>query len=338
MLKTIDINDWLQTQKHFPLLDARSEGEYAYGHIPSAISFPLLNNEERKLVGTCYKQKGSDQAVLLGYKLVGPKFEGYLKTALKRFPKGPIAVHCWRGGLRSRIMGNLLDSAGYEVFQVKGGYKSYRDLVLKYLENDFSFKVFTGFTGAGKTLLLEQMAQKGFQVLNLEGIANHRGSAFGNLGLPAQPSQEQFDNNLYETLKNFTQTSPIYTEDESRKIGKLVLPLKIFEGIRSSPLTFLDYSFEFRLNHILETYGRFDPNELLPPTENLKKRMGDKDNREAIQCLNEGNITEWACIVLKHYDKQYSYSMSLKNLERITYTKASFEEILENLEKNKPLQ
>lgn len=331
MLKTITLNEWINSPNPMPLLDARSEGEYLQGHIKGAISFPILNNEERKLVGTCYKQKGSDQAVLLGYKLVGPKFEGILKEALKRFPRGPIAVHCWRGGLRSRIMGNLLDSAGYDVFQIKGGYKTYREKVLQYLENDFEFRVFTGYTGSGKTILLEKLELEGFQVLNLECIANHRGSAFGNLGLPEQPTQEQFENSLFETLNRFDPNKPIYTEDESRKIGRVVLPLKVYEAVRNAPLTFLDYSFEKRLHHILEIYGRFNPKELIPPTEKLRKRMGDKENREAIAHLEQGEIESWASLVLRHYDKQYTYSMSLKDKSKITYTNEAIELLIQNL-------
>ena len=331
MLKTITLSEWINMPNPMPLLDARSEGEYEQGHIKGAISFPVLNNEERKLVGTCYKQKGSDQAVLLGYKLVGPKFEAYLKEAFKRFPKGAIAVHCWRGGLRSRIMGNLLDSAGYEVYQIKGGYKTYRELVLQYLERDFEFKVFTGYTGSGKTVLLEKMETEGFQVLNLERLANHRGSAFGNLGLPEQPTQEQFENSLYEVLWRFDPKRPIYTEDESRKIGRVVLPLKIYEAVRNAPLTFLDYAFENRLNHILETYGRFEPKELIPPTEKLKKRMGDKENRAALVSLEAGDIATWAAMVLKHYDKQYTYSMTLKDKSKISYTKEEFDVLIQNL-------
>ncbi len=312
MLKTIEINNWLKDYKHLPLLDARSEGEFDWGHIPGAISFPILNNEERKLVGTCYKKEGHDPAVLLGYKLTGPKFHLYIQRAWKEIPKGPIVVQCWRGGLRSRILGELLSTAGYQVFQLKGGYKAYRNAVLDYLNQSFNFKVLTGFTGSGKSELLEQMEQEGKQVLHLERIANHRGSAFGALGLGEQPNQELFENHLFETLFRFDHKEPIWTEDESRKIGKLVLPLGLFESIRAGDFTFMNVPFEERVKNIIRIYGQFNSDLLIAATLKLKKRMGDLENKRAIEFLVQTDIENWAIAMLLHYDKQYKYSLSLR--------------------------
>jgi tRNA 2-selenouridine synthase len=312
MLKTIEINNWLKDYKHLPLLDARSEGEFDWGHIPGAISFPILNNEERKLVGTCYKKEGHDPAVLLGYKLTGPKFHLYIQRAWKEIPKGPIVVQCWRGGLRSRILGELLSTAGYQVFQLKGGYKAYRNAVLDYLNQSFNFKVLTGYTGSGKSELLEQMEQEGKQVLHLERIANHRGSAFGALGLGEQPNQELFENHLFETLFRFDPKEPIWTEDESRKIGKLVLPLGLFESIRAGDFTFMNVPFENRVKNIIRIYGQFNSDLLIAATLKLKKRMGDLENNRAIEFLVQTDIENWAIAMLLHYDKQYKYSLSLR--------------------------
>jgi tRNA 2-selenouridine synthase len=312
MLKSIDINTWLKDHKQLPLLDARSEGEYDWGHIPGAISFPILNNEERKLVGTCYKKEGHDAAVLLGYKLTGHKFHLYIQRAWKEIPKGPIVVQCWRGGLRSRILGELLATAGYQVFQLKGGYKSYRNAVLDYLNQSFQFKVLTGFTGSGKSERLEEMEKEGKQVLHLERLANHRGSAFGALGLGEQPSQELFENHLFETLFRFDPKEPIWTEDESRKIGKLVLPLGLFESIRQGEFTFMNVPFEERVRNIMRIYGQFDPELLIAATLKLRKRMGDLENKRAVDFLVQTETENWAIALLMHYDKQYKYSLSLR--------------------------
>lgn len=312
MLKSIDINTWLKDHKQLPLLDARSEGEYDWGHIPGAISFPILNNEERKLVGTCYKKEGHDAAVLLGYKLTGHKFHLYIQRAWKEIPKGPIVVQCWRGGLRSRILGELLATAGYQVFQLKGGYKSYRNVVLDYLNQSFQFKVLTGFTGSGKSERLEEMEKEGKQVLHLERLANHRGSAFGALGLGEQPSQELFENHLFETLFRFDPKEPIWTEDESRKIGKLVLPLGLFESIRQGEFTFMNVPFEERVQNIMRIYGQFDPELLIAATLKLRKRMGDLENKRAVDFLVQTETENWAIALLMHYDKQYKYSLSLR--------------------------
>ncbi len=312
MLKSIEFNDWLIAKKHLPLLDARSEGEYDWGHIPNAISFPVLNNEERKLVGTSYKKEGHEAAVLLGYKLVGPKFHDYIKKAWQQIPKGEIVVHCWRGGLRSRIMGDLLSTAGYQVYQLKGGYKVYRNYVLNSFETPFKFKVLTGFTGSGKSENLEKMEKEGLQVLHLERLANHKGSAFGSLGLGEQPGQEMFENNLCETLSGFNPNTEIWTEDESRKIGKLVQPLPLFESIRNGEFTFLTTPFEDRVKNIMHNYGCFEPEKLIEITLKLKKRMGDLENRNAIEFLVQNEIENWAIAMLNHYDKQYRYSLSLR--------------------------
>ncbi|MBP7511893.1 MAG: tRNA 2-selenouridine(34) synthase MnmH [Bacteroidia bacterium] len=307
MLKLIAISDFLSIQTPVLLLDARSEGEYIQGHIPGATSFPILNNEERKLVGTCYKQQGHKPAVIMGYKLVGPKFTDYLKYAYKHFDGQEIYIHCWRGGLRSQIMANLLSSAGFHVNLIKGGYKTYRNEVLTFLEQDFKFEVLGGLTGSGKSEILEELSLKGAQVLDIENLANHKGSAFGALGLQEQPSQEQFENNVYQVLKKFGLNQPIWVEDESRLIGRLQIPTSIYKGIRNGFVHFLDYSFETRLAHIIEEYGVFPPAQLAEITAKLRKRMGDLNNRKAIDNINNGEVVAWAEEVLKYYDKQYLF-------------------------------
>jgi tRNA 2-selenouridine synthase len=176
----------------------RSNKNYLDGHIPGAISFPLLKNEERAQVGTCYKNKGNFEAVILGYELVGPRFPEIIRAAKSKFEEKPLFVHCWRGGLRSRIMTNLLASAGFQVYLLKSGYKNYRNFVLNTFSKPYNFQVLSGYTGSGKTEILEFLKQNGKNVVDLEALANHRGSAFGGLGFSAQPTQEQFENNLAE--------------------------------------------------------------------------------------------------------------------------------------------
>jgi tRNA 2-selenouridine synthase len=209
-------------------------------------------------------------------------------------------------------MGELLATAGYQVVQLKGGYKAYRNYVLEFLQQPFKFNVLTGFTGSGKSIMLEKMEQEGKQVLHLERLANHRGSAFGSLGLGEQPSQELFENRLFEVLYNLDHNEEIWTEDESRKIGKLVLPLGLFESIRSGNFTFLDIPFEERVKNILQVYGGFEPTLLMEATLKLRKRMGDLENKRAIDFLVQTEIENWAIILLQHYDKQYKYSLSLR--------------------------
>ena len=313
MLKISTIEEYLNMPKKPLLLDVRSEGEFNQGHIPGAISFPILNNEERKLVGTCYKQKGHNSAVLLGYELVGPKFTSYLAYAYSHFEDKELFIHCWRGGLRSRIMANLLSSAGFDVTIIAGGYKTFRNTALDFLHANFNLNVLGGLTGSGKTEVLGELAKAGFQVIDIEQLASHKGSAFGALGLPEQPTQEQFENNIFMHCLNFNWEMPVWVEDESRLIGRLQVPPGIYAGIRSGFVYFLDYSFEKRLDHIIQEYGVFETKTLIETTFKLKKRMGDLTNRLAIESLESGDIKTWATLVLKHYDKQYLFGFGKRS-------------------------
>ncbi|MCG9880782.1 MAG: tRNA 2-selenouridine(34) synthase MnmH [Bacteroidia bacterium] len=313
MYKIVSIDTYLKYPNASILLDVRSEGEFEQGHILDAISFPILNDEERKLVGTCYKQKGHKKAVILGYELVGPKFKQYIEYAYKNFGDQPIYVHCWRGGLRSKIMSSLLSSAGFEVYQISGGYKEYRKLVLSFLESDFHFSVLGGLTGCGKTEILEELGNRGAQTIDIERLANHKGSAFGGIGMPSQPTQEQFENNRYHHSSKLNLEKNIWIEDESRINGKLQIPDAIYRGIRSGFVYFLDYDFEYRLQHIVEEYGVFDKTILIENTTKLRKRMGDMLNRNAIEALQTGDVKTWAGLVLSHYDKQYYFGFGKRD-------------------------
>lgn len=331
MLKQISIVDFLNRPKNTIMLDSRSEGEFLQGHIPGAISFPVLNNEQRKQVGTCYKQKGHQAAVVLGYELVGPHFKRFVEEAYQNFPVGPIYIHCWRGGLRSQIMGSLLSSAGYQVYLLKGGYKVYRNAVLETLSGKFEFNVLGGYTGCNKTVILNELSCLGCQVLDLEALANHRGSAFGNIGLPAQISQEQYENDIYTKLVTFDFSNPVWVEDESRLIGKFQIPTKIHDAIRSSKVYFLNYSFETRCKNILELYGKFPKEDLIASTLKIKKRLGDLKTREALAFLEMGNPDEWIKIVLAYYDKLYQFGLEKREPGTIVKIELTGDELLNYL-------
>lgn len=179
-----------------PVIDVRSPAEFAHAHFPNAQNLPLLNNEERAIVGTTYKHEGNQTAVLKGYELVGHKFSDYIKLAIKIAPNKKVNIYCWRGGLRSNIMAFVLHTAGFEVNLLQGGYKKYRNWVLETLEQPKQIKIVGGKTGSGKTYVLHQLKMLNQQIIDLEGLAHHKGSAFGSLGQAPQPSIEMFENNL----------------------------------------------------------------------------------------------------------------------------------------------
>jgi len=201
MSQRISIEDFLPRRHEVLLLDVRTPGEYAQGHIPGAVSFPLFTNEERAEVGTLYKQESPQVAMERGLELVGPKMAGFVRRARELAGGRDVIVHCWRGGKRSGSMGWLLSTAGMRVQTLEGGYKAWRRYILERLENPpWRFIILSGKTGSGKTDILQELKSLGAQVVDLEALACHRGSAFGALGQPEQPSAEHFANRLFDAL------------------------------------------------------------------------------------------------------------------------------------------
>jgi len=332
-INKLKIESFLTESSGLPLLDVRSPSEFLAGHIPTAINFPILNDENRKLVGICYKTKGHDEAVLLGYKLAGPHFNEIIKEAFILFPEKKVSLHCFRGGLRSKIMSYLLETAGFTINLLDGGYKSYRKFVLDILDKDLNIKVLGGYTGSGKTEILQNLGAHNSQIIDLEKLANHKGSAFGSLGLGSQPTQEQFENNLAAQILQLDNSKTIWVEDESRMIGCLVLPTKIYDKIRSSPLVFLDYTSVERSQKIITEYGCFPKDLLIESTKKIRKRLGDETLRLAIDFLAVDDYNNWVSIILNYYDKTYLFGLekrtsatiektNLRDLELLSFLKS----------------
>ena len=233
-----------------------------------------------------------------------------------------VYIHCWRGGMRSAAVAWLLDLYGFEVILLKGGYKAFRNWVLEQFEKEYAFKIIGGYTGSGKTLMLRELQNKGNNVIDLEGLANHKGSAFGGIGEKEQPSQEMFENLLALQLqanttgdKNF---SAIWLEDESQRIGRVIMPNTFWEMMRESPVYFLDIPFNERLSFLVNTYGNFDRGKLEEAIERIKKRLGGLETKNAIGFLMEDNIPECFRILLHYYDKLYSKGLlNRKNYESL---------------------
>jgi len=337
-MRRVQIEEFLLESKNALLLDVRSPGEYNHVHIPGAISLPLFTDEERKVVGTAYKQKSREDAIKIGLEYFGPNMRGMVEeverliadrwklaenTDNEQRTTASIMLYCWRGGMRSGAVAWLLNLYGFNVTVLAGGYKAFRNYVLKSFELPYSFKILGGYTGSGKTEVLQQLKQNGEKVVDLENLACHKGSAFGNINMPPQPTQEMFENLLsYELEKvsgnwqmagssetSFTiHHSPftIWLEDESQRIGSVNIPKAIWETMRSSPLCFLEIPFEERLNHIEEEYSRCDKESLLNAIDRIKKRLGGLETKNSIQYLEEGNTRECFRILLHYYDKLYS--------------------------------
>ncbi len=307
-------------QKEGPLLlDVRSESEFAQGHIPGAVNLPLLNDEHRAIVGTTYKQKGRESAVLSGFELVGNKFADFIRTTLVLAKNKQVMLYCWRGGMRSNIMAWILNAAGFKVTLLKGGYKTFRRWVLEQLTMQKKLVIIGGRTGSGKTDVLKSLKEIGEQVIDLEALAHHKGSAFGSLGEKPQPRNEHFENLLSIEWEQMDGERILWLENESITIGSVKLPDKIFEMMRTAPVIELKVGMESRVERILSEYGKFPAEALIENTLKLKKRLGDLRTRQAVEALHNNNKVAWLEEVLLYYDRAYDYGMSKRKPEN-TFT------------------
>jgi tRNA 2-selenouridine synthase len=344
-IQKVTIEEFLQLAKLHPVLDVRSPGEYSHAHMPNAVSLPLFTDEERKVVGTAYKQQSKQTAIKIGLDYYGLKMramveevERMLDVRSKLYPPNSeyhtaniALVHCWRGGMRSAGVAWLLDLYGFKVYTLIGGYKTYRKWVLAQFEKEYQFKIIGGYTGSGKTLVLKELAKQPKNIIDLEALANHKGSAFGALGEAPQPKQEMFENLLAERLASFSWSlvdkaalstinnqlpTCIWLEDESQRIGNLQIPMPLWYSMRKSTVYFLDIPFEERLNYITQGYGKFEKEQLVNAVIRIQKRLGGLETKNAINHLLENNHKECFRILLTYYDKLYN--KGLQNRENLS--------------------
>ena len=319
----INVEEFLQLSATHPVLDVRSPGEYLHAHIPGAYSLPLFTDEERKIVGTVYTQENKEKAIKLGLQYFGGKMVTLVeevekivlqyKTPAKEFSdisnadtSKIVFIHCWRGGMRSAGVAWLLDLYGFKVVTLIGGYKAYRNWVLKQFEPNYNIRVVSGYTGSGKTKLLLALKQQGKSIIDLEALASHKGSAFGDLGMLPQPSQEMFENELSQKLHEINKNDDlVFMEDESQRIGLVNIPTVFFKQMETCPILFFDIPFEERLNNIVEEYGVHKTADLVNAIMRIKKKLGATETKNAITHLIENNTKECFRGLLTYYDKWY---------------------------------
>lgn len=312
----VEIDKFMELSESIPVLDVRSPQEYYHAHFPRAFSLPIFNDEERKIIGTAYKQVNRKTAVNHGLDFFSKRMLTVQKELDQRLgehqPHNKYLVHCWRGGMRSGAMAWLLSLYGNTVYVLAGGYKSYRSWVLEQFRFPYNLKVLGGYTGSGKTEYLKELRLRGECSIDLEGLANHKGSAFGGLGEEKQPSQEMFENMLAMALYRCRKELPqkeIWLEDESRHIGSINIPQDLWQNMRCSELYFLDIPFEERLKYLVDEYGRFDKKLLEEDILKIQKRLGGAATKEALYLLSQGELMECFEILLKYYDKYYAHSL-----------------------------
>ncbi len=316
-MKEIQPGEFLELAAVQPVVDVRSPSEYALGHIPGAINMPLFNDEERARVGTIYKQTGRSEAFDMGLDIVGPKMSGFVQVARELAPEKRILVHCWRGGMRSASMSWLLETAGFRVNVLKGGYKNYRSHIRENLVTGKKFIILGGLTGSGKTIWLHQLADSGEAVVDLEKLANHRGSVFGGIGLGIQPTNEQFENDLFLSLQEFNPDQVIWLEDESRQIGRIFMPEPFYLAMKSSPLLRIKIALELRIKIILDEYASLDKEKLAASINQISKRLGGLVTNQCLEMLEKGDFDGVVRQLLPYYDKTYTHSTQVREKQQI---------------------
>ena len=304
------------------LIDARSPAEYSDATIPGAVNVPLFDDAERARVGTLYKEQGQAAARLLGVDLVAPRIPRMMRAVIEArgASREPVVVFCWRGGMRSRALVSFLNLAGVPALQLRGGHKAFRAAVLDFFERgDWGrLLVLRGLTGVGKTRWLKRLGEEGYPVLDLEGLANHRGSAFGALGLPAQPGQKMFEALLWDRLHRINPGSYVVTEGESRHIGRCILPLRVYQALQEETSLWLNASLDYRVNCILDDYPAVSKHRpaFAASIQGLKPRLGGEAVARLLDLLEGG---KWEDLVRElmvlYYDPLYRHSLPERRVE-----------------------
>jgi tRNA 2-selenouridine synthase len=306
----IDIKEFLLLRNQLPVVDVRSEAEYNGGHVRSAMNIPLLNNSERVAVGTDFKHKGQQEAIKTGFRLVGPRLVNMLEEAEQVGKE--LLVYCWRGGMRSSNFCQFAEMARIKTHPLEGGYKSYRQLALAAFKKPFQLIVIGGCTGSGKSEILRALAKRGEQIIDLEKLANHKGSAFGGLMMPPQPTTEQFQNDLFEEVLTLDQDKRVWIEDESLAVGKIFLPDALWTQMNSSPLVEIEVQKGIRINRLVEEYGSADKGEFLQAMTKITKKLGGQHFNAAKEKLLQGDMGSTIDILLAYYDKAYDNGLKEK--------------------------
>jgi len=306
MISEITIEEYFSQHYNIPVIDVRSPIEFQKGHISHAHNVPIFSDEERAHIGTVYAKQSQEKALILGYEYIQPKLESFIFETEKIAPQKEVAVHCWRGGMRSHAFAEHLSSHGFtKVHLLIGGYKAYRNYVLQSFSKEAKLLILGGFTGSGKTEILNFLCEDGLQIIDLEALANHKGSAFGGIGKLNQPTSEQFENNLFYEWNKIDFSEKIFLEDESFSIGSVNLPIALYKNMCDAPLLFIDIPKEERAKFLVSEYANIDKQALADALKRISKRLGDQNTRTALEFLENENYFKVAMITLKYYDKAY---------------------------------
>lgn len=307
-MKRVPVDTFISLNKSIPIIDVRSPVEYHKGHINGAFNIPIFSNEERHEIGIIYKNLGRETAIEKGLGIVGPKMQRLAENAKKLSSEKLRKVYCWRGGMRSEKMAWLFEMLDMECDVLEGGYKAYRNLQINDFKSIKKLNILHGSTGCGKTDILYELEKAGEQIIDLEGLANHRGSAFGHIGLPAQPTSQQFQNDIHHQLTKLDPGKPVWVEGESLKIGSVCLPDEFWCRMKAAHVIEIKIDRELRLKRLVVEYGSFPKTELAQSIINLANKISAEKIKSALHCLETEDFAGTADFLLDYYDRTYEYT------------------------------
>ena len=299
-----------------PIIDVRSPSEFYQGHWPGAVNIPLFSDSERETIGKSYKKESRLKAILQGLKVTIPNAKNLLEiilkiTTRKEGKNKSLRIYCWRGGMRSSSFAWLARTIGIRTYLLKGGYKNYRKWVLNQFEADLPIRLLGGKTGTRKTDLLNYINEENIHVIDLEGIANHRGSSFGSLGMKEQPSTQQFENILAESLDSFQKNSAIeiWLEAESSNLGKCRIPNSLYTKMKKAPILEIIKDKNERVKNLVNVYSQNSQTELKDAVNRISKRLGPQRTKEALTAIKRKEWSKACESMLDYYDKCYEYEL-----------------------------
>lgn len=328
-MNEIEISDFIN-DKFDAIIDARSPREFAYSKVPNALNLYALNDDEFEEIGTIYKQKSKQSAKILGASYICNNMSKHILEFCKTYKIGSkIAIYCAKGGLRSLSVGIILSNIGYRVYRIRGGYKSYRNYILNFFEKDTKFKliILHANTGSSKTKILSSLSP----IINLEALANHYGSVFGSIK-GKQPSQKAFENELFDVIFKLKDEKFIFIEGESRKIGDLTIPKKLYEKMQNGIFVQINSNIQKRVGQILEDYQSLNDDFFHQKMSYIKKYMSNEIYHKILQAYEDKNLNLVVELLLvKYYDKVYKKPDKIHFTFEVNEAKEKLENLIINL-------
>lgn len=308
----LEVANFINNSQGELIIDVRAPIEFFKGHVPHAINIPLFEDSERAEIGTLYKQQGKDTAVNRGLEIVSPKMTSFVNQVKSLSKNKKVFVYCFRGGMRSNSFAWLMNTSGLDAVIMKGGYKAFRNYALNYFEQERKIILLGGKTGSGKTDILKKLKEQNLQIVDLEHIAHHKGSAFGSINEQKQNPQQEFEHQLYDKLSELNNSKYIIIEDESQTIGYNKIPIGLWQQMKQATILKIEIPFELRVQKLVDDYTTVNIEALKSCVIKIAQQLGSLNTKLCLQYLDDNNLHDVARLSLLYYDKAYEFSYKKK--------------------------